>query len=367
MYMSDTLKDGLTTCCSQGLVNSVWPTSAFAVLRTASPYTFKMGADRMNILITGAGGFIGPLLASRLLSEPQYHLTLTDLVTPVVPKDAKYPDHAKCLQGDITDPAFIETLVAAAQPLHAVFIFHGIMSAGSEANYDLSLKVNVDSVRSLSEHLRRANPGVRVIYSSSQAVYGQPLPPVVTDDVTPTPESTYGAHKLMCEIYLNEMHRRGFLDVFSLRYPSVVVRAGRPTNAASSFLSGMIREPMNGEECVIPIKDRSFKSYLCSPKTLAENLVRVLHLESDRLPRHIRQINIPGVSATIQELMDGLAKYGGEDKLKYLREEENPEIERIIRSWAQDFDTTRARKLGLAVDEKPEDLVKEYVESLQKR
>ncbi|KAK1767768.1 hypothetical protein QBC33DRAFT_537322 [Phialemonium atrogriseum] len=326
-----------------------------------------MAAERMNIIITGAGGFVGSLLASRLLGQPQYHLTLTDIVEPVVPKDAKHRDHAQCLQGDISDPAFIQTLVSAAQPLHAIFIFHGIMSAGSEANYDLSLKVNVESVRTLCEHLRLSNPGVRVIYASSQAVYGQPLPARVTDSVIPTPESTYGAHKLMTETYLNELNRRGFLNAFILRFPSVVVRPGKPTLAASSFLSGMIREPMNGQECVIPLEDRSFRSFMCSPSSLAENLTRVLHMDTNKLPRHIRHINIPGISASTQELMDGLAKYGGEDKLKFLKEEANPAYERILRSWAPDIDLSTPLKLGLVVDQKPEDLVKEYVESLKKQ
>ncbi|KAI1275656.1 hypothetical protein F5Y07DRAFT_169087 [Xylaria sp. FL0933] len=319
-----------------------------------------------NILITGAGGLVGPLIAQRLLNDPEYNVVLTDLVDPVVPAGVKYPQNARCLKGDITDTSFIQTLLAAAQPLHAVFLFHGIMSAGSEANFDLSLAVNVNSVRDVLLALRASNPGVRVIYSSSQAVYGQPLPAKVTDDVIPTPEGTYGAHKLMTEIFINDMHRKGFIDAFILRFPSVVVRPGRPTNAASSFLSGMIREPMNGEECVIPLEDRSFRSFLCSPSKLQENLFRVLHMDSDKLPKHIRHINIPGVSVSIQELMDALAKYGGEDKLKFLKEETNPELERILRSWSPDFDTTTPMRLGLTKDESAEDIVKEYVDSLKK-
>ncbi|KAI1425484.1 hypothetical protein F5Y12DRAFT_368280 [Xylaria sp. FL1777] len=319
-----------------------------------------------TILITGAGGLVGPLIARRLLNEPEYNVVLTDLVDPVVPSDVKYPQNARCIKGDITDVSFIKTLLAAAQPLHAVFLFHGIMSAGSEANFDLSLAVNVNSVRDVLLALRATNPGVRVIYSSSQAVYGQPLPAIVTDDVTPTPEGTYGAHKLASEVFINDMHRKGFINAFILRFPSVVVRPGRPTNAASSFLSGMIREPMNGEECVIPLCDRSFRSFLCSPSSLQENLFRVLHMDSDKLPRHIRHINIPGVSVSIQELMDALAKHGGEDKLKLLKEETNPDLERILRSWSPDFDTTTPMRLGLTKDESADDIVKEYVDSLKK-
>ncbi|KAI1339132.1 hypothetical protein F5Y15DRAFT_94977 [Xylariaceae sp. FL0016] len=320
-----------------------------------------------NIIITGAGGLIGPLLAQRLLDDPNNRLVLTDLVDPVVPQGVKHPEHAKCMKGDITDPAFVQSLLAAAQPLAAIFVFHGIMSAGSEADYDLSLRVNVHSVRDLLMALRARNPGVRVVYASSQAVYGQPLPPLVTDAVTPTPEGTYGAHKLLTEVLVNDMHRKGFIDAFVLRFPTVVVRPGRPSNAASSFLSGMIREPMAGQECVIPLRDRSFRSFICSPSSLQENLVRVLHMDSDKLPKHIRHINFPGVAASTQELMDGLAKYGGEDKLKLLKEETNPELERILRSWPQNFDTSTPERLGLVVDKRAEDLVKEYVDSLKEQ
>lgn len=204
-----------------------------------------------NVIITGAGGLVGPLLASRLLNSPEYHLILTDVTDPIIPPGVAHPENANALKGDITNADFVASLVAAAQPLHAVFIFHGIMSAGSEANFELSLRVNVDSIRLLTDTLRRTNPGVRVVYASSLAVYGQPLPAKVTDDVTPTPQTTYGAHKLMNEIYFNEMHRRGFLDVFVARFPTISVRPGKPTAAASSFLSGVIREPMNGQEWYI--------------------------------------------------------------------------------------------------------------------
>ncbi|KAI0852945.1 NAD(P)-binding protein [Daldinia vernicosa] len=319
-----------------------------------------------NIIVTGAGGFIGPLLAARLLNDPGYRVFLTDLVEPVIPPGVKYPQNATALQGDICDPAFVASLLDAAAPLSAIFVFHGIMSAGSEADWDLSVRVNVNSVRDLLLALRTKYPGVRVIYSSSQAVYGQPLPDgPISDSVTPTPEGTYGAHKLMTEVFINDMHRRGFIDAFSLRFPTVSVRPGRPTNAASSFLSGMIREPMKGEESVIPLKDRSFKSFLTSPGILQENLIRVLNMDSSKLPKHIRHINIPGISVSIQELMDALAKYGGEDKLKYLREETNPDLERILRSWAPELDTTTPLKLGLARDESAETLVKQYIDSLK--
>ncbi|KAI1470609.1 NAD(P)-binding protein [Daldinia caldariorum] len=323
-----------------------------------------------NIIITGAGGFIGPLLAARLLDDPAYRVILTDLVEPAVPPGVKYPQHATSLRGDIGDRSFVASLLDAAAPLSAVFVFHGIMSAGAEADWDLSLRVNVDSVRDLLLALKARFPGVivRVVYSSSQAVYGRPLPDgPVPNGVAPTPESTYGAHKLMTEVLINDMHRRGFIDAFSLRFPTVAVRPGAPTNAASSFLSGMIREPMKGAESVIPLEDRSFRSFITSPAVLQENLIRVLNMDSysGSLRRHIRHINVPGISVSIQELMDALAKYGGEDKLKYLREETDPRLERILRSWVPEMDTTTSLELGLIKDESADSIVKQYIDSLK--
>lgn len=127
---------------------------------------------------------------------------------------------------------------------------------------------------------------------------------------------------------------------------------------------GMIREPMKGEECVIPLTDRSYRTYVCSPSSTIENLVRVLNLKSDALPNHQRHIMFPGVSATIQDLMDALAKHGGQDKLKLLKEETNPTFERILRSWPEDFDPSTPDRLGLVRDKNAEDLVKEYIDSL---
>lgn len=225
------------------------------------------------------------------------------------------------------------------------------------------MRVNVQSVRDLLLALRQTNPGVRVIYSSSQAVYGQPLPKVITDSTMPTPEGTYGAHKFASEIVINDMTRKGYIDAFSVRFPTVIVRPGAPSNAAPSFLSGMIREPMKGEECVIPLTDRSYRTYVCSPSSTIENLVRVLHLPSDALPPHQRHIMFPGISTSIQEMMDALAKFGGEDKLKLLKEETNPTFERILRSWPEDFDPSTPDRLGLLRDQRVEDLVKEYIDN----
>lgn len=234
------------------------------------------------------------------------------------------------------------------------------MSSGSEADFDLGMRVNVDATRNLLEMLRRTCPGVRVIYSSSQAVYGQPLPEVVDDKVTPTPQSSYGAEKIICETLVNEYTRRGFIAGFVLRFPTISVRPGRPTAAASSFLSGMIREPLFNKECVVPIQDRTFKSWLCSPRTLVHNLLHALTIPCDAIPLHIRQINVPGVCVSIQEMMDALVRVGGREKLGFIREEENAELKAILLSWPTRFDNGLAFSLGFKPDGSFEEAVRDY-------
>lgn len=314
----------------------------------------------MHILVTGAAGFIGQLVAQTLLNGEQHTLLLTDVIDPPIPKGVKYPQNAKTLKADLYAAA--ESIVEKS--LDAVYIFHGIMSSGSEDNFDLGMRVNIDATRSLLETLRKTCPGVRVIYASSQAVYGRPFPDVVDESVRPTPESSYGAEKLICETLVNDYTRRGFIDGFSLRFPTISIRPGKPTAAASSFISGMVREPLSGQESIIPLQDRSFTSWVCSPRTLAGNLIHALTVPSSSLPSHDRTTNMPGVGVTIQEMMDALEKVGGKDKLDLIKEVTDPAQEKILRSWATKFDNSKAYKLGYQRDPGFEQAVIDYKESL---
>ncbi|PSR79952.1 hypothetical protein BD289DRAFT_79379 [Coniella lustricola] len=334
-----------------------------------------MASTKQTILITGAAGFIGQRLAAALLERhADYRVVMTDIITPPLPQtatsqngDGRDASHIATIQADLGDESSLSSLITQSQPLAAVFVLHGIMSSGSEADPALSQAVNLDATRALLLQLAATNKGVRVLYASSQAVYGAPIPETITDAVTATPAGVYGTHKLMVELLINDLHRRGLLDAFSLRFPTISVRAGKPTQAASSFLSGIIREPMNGQACVVPIQDRGYRAVLSGPGTLIENLLRVWKLPSDALPEtHIRWMNFPGISVTVQELLDALAKVGGEDKLQYVKEETNPVLERILRSWPRRVDDATAVNLGLLRDESAESLVREYAENQSK-
>ncbi|KJR88064.1 nucleoside-diphosphate-sugar epimerase [Sporothrix schenckii 1099-18] len=325
-----------------------------------------MAGQKRHYLITGAAGLVGPALAERLLEDPDNVVFLTDLIKPSVPAGAKHPENARLLEADLCDTDAMKGVVAAALPLTAAFVFHGIMSGASEANPALAMKVNVDAVRSLLLHLAEVQRGVRVVFSSSNAVYGPPLPDVVTEATTPTPTGVYGSCKYMMEILVNDLTRRGEIDAFSVRFPTISVRPGKPAPAASAFLSGVIREPMNGLPCALPLTDRGFKATLCSPRVAIENLLRVVAWPSDKLPPHQRAVNFPGIIASVQELLDALAKVGGEDKLKLVRDEPNAAYEALLRSWAWSLDYSKPLALGLVRDKDAEGLVREYVATLKK-
>jgi nucleoside-diphosphate-sugar epimerase len=238
-------------------------------------------------------------------------------------------------------------------------------SSGAEANFELGMRVNLDSTRSTLEAIRSTRPGMRVIYASSLAVYGRPFPAVVNETIRPTPESSYGAEKLICETLVNDYHRKGFVSGLVVRFPTITIRPGKPTAAASSFLSGMIREPMNGQECVIPVEDRGFGSWVCSPKTLVENLVHCLALDFSLLPKHVRVVNMPGQYITIQDMLDALENIAGKDALKYIKEVADPMTEVILRSWAEHYSNAFAYSLGFKADVSFQQAVRDYKESLK--
>lgn len=314
----------------------------------------------MKILITGAGGFIGQFLARELLKDSSHQLVLTDIVDFAVPSGSLNPQNATIVKTDLSQDQSVIT-----KDLKAVYLFHGIMSSGAEADFDLGMKVNLFSTLTILETIRQVALGIRVIYASTAAVHGRPFPDVVTEELVPTPEVSYGAQKLMIEILINDMTRKGFIDGFSLRFPTISVRPGRPTQAATSFVSGIIREPLAGKECVVPIKDRNFPSWVCSPKTLIANLVHALTLRSDALPSHKRTINAPGILVTIQDMLDALAKVGGDDKLQHIKEIEDAELGKILYSFPWKYDNKLAFELGYKPDASFESAVRDYADFIE--
>lgn len=224
--------------------------------------------------------------------------------------------------------------------------------------------MNFDATRILLDTLRKTCPGVKIIYTSSQAVYGGIVQEPVNETQRATPQGSYGAEKMMCEYLINEYHRRGFIDALIFRLPTISVRPGKPTAAASSFFSGIIREPMQGLPCVVPIDDRGFRHWLCSPRILIENLLYSLSLPRDSLPDYDRVLCLPGLGVSVQDMMDSLARVGGEDKLKHVSEKEDAPTKAILYSWPANFDNTKALDLGFKRDSSFDDIVRDFKKTL---
>ncbi|GJN73890.1 nucleoside-diphosphate-sugar epimerase [Purpureocillium lilacinum] len=314
----------------------------------------------MKILITGAGGFVGQALAEQLLNDG-HQVHLTDIVEPTVPPAATNRQNATCSKADLYE----QPGVVLSKDLDAVYAFHGIMSAGSEDNFDLGYRVNLHSTLRLLEEIRKTCPGVRFVYASSCAAYGQPLPSMPSEATVCTPQSSYGTQKIMIEAAVNDYNRRGHIVGFTLRFPSITVRPGKPTQAASSWMSGIIREPLQGQESVLPCPD-DFKCWLCSPRTLVRNLVLCLTLPPDCMSPHVRQVLLPGITETVGSMLQALRDVGGEEAVRLVRREDaTPEIKAMLDSWPYEFDISRALAIGFVPDQAFRDTVEDFARSLK--
>jgi nucleoside-diphosphate-sugar epimerase len=312
----------------------------------------------MKVLITGAGGFVGQILAKKLIdTNTASSLILADVNPPSNPTSSQ---NVQCISADLTSLSACEDLIAQAPD--AVYILHGIMSSGSEANLELGLKVNFESVRQLLDTIRNKRPGIKVVFTSSCAVFGRKaVENVATEtDIVPMPESSYGTQKLMIEFLLNDYSRRGLIDGRVVRLPTVFVRAGAPTAAASSFVSGIVREPVHGKESQLPV-DPSIGIWLTSPSTLATNLVHAIKVPAEKFG-HFRQVLLPGYTATSGEILDALEKVAGKETRALVKEKRDETTQRIVLSWPAKYDTTRAKELGFSEDVGLEQTIRDFID-----
>ncbi|KAL0264449.1 hypothetical protein SLS55_000399 [Diplodia seriata] len=321
-----------------------------------------------HILITGASGFVGQELAAALLdASPETHLTLTDVAAPKTPAGAD-GSRITSTQTDLTDPSAAQALLDT-QKWTAIYTLHGIMSSGAEANFALGYRVNLDAHRHLYDHLIATQPGATVVFTSSTAVYGPPdtagPDQTFSERTLPLPQSSYGTQKFIVECLLNDYARRGLLDARVVRLPTVMVRPGAPTAAASSFASGIVREPLNGRPSVLPV-DKRLRMWVCSPRTVVRNLVAVKDVPADRFGGLTRTVNLPGVTVRIADVLDALEQVGGKEVRGLVEEKVDPVIEKIVLSWPERFDIGRALGLGLEEDGKLIETVKAYADSLKK-
>ncbi|MEN9315658.1 MAG: hypothetical protein RIS35_2051 [Pseudomonadota bacterium] len=317
----------------------------------------------MDILITGGAGFLGRQLTRALLARgsilldgverPFDRIVCFDTVEGPV-SDPRVRNVA----GSISDAASVDALVGPETGV--VVHLAAVVSGTAEADFDLGMRVNVDGTRHLLEACRAIGTCPRVLFSSSIAVFGGDLPPVVTDATTPTPQGSYGMQKLICELMVQDWTRKGFIDGRSVRVPTVVVRPGAPNGAASGFASGIIREPLAGREAILPV-DPSTEMWLASPRAVVGMLLHALALPAQAWGWN-RSLNLPGLVASMRDELEALRRVGGDAAVALVRERPDPAVRALVRTWAGRFETPRARAMGFEADTDVDAVVRAYVE-----
>jgi nucleoside-diphosphate-sugar epimerase len=318
----------------------------------------------MYILITGAAGMIGRKLTERLVidralnGQPIEKLTLIDIVAPA--RNAGFSDREKVRTGDLADPAI--AMKAVSERPDVIFHLAGVVSGEAELNFEKGYHVNLDGTRSLFEAIRKTGDGYkpRVIFTSSMAVYGAPFHDSISDEFHLTPLTSYGTQKLMCEAMLADYTRKGFLEGVGIRLPSIVVRPGKPNKAASGFFSGVIREPLAGQEALLPVAESVVHTH-ASPRSAVGFLIHGAGLPREKIEPHIN-LTMPGVCCTVGEQIEALRRIAGDKVAARVRREPDELIMRIVAGWPHRLEASRARELGFTVESTFDEIIRVHID-----
>jgi nucleoside-diphosphate-sugar epimerase len=318
----------------------------------------------MHILITGAAGMIGRKLTDRLVKnaglngQPIDRLTLIDVVAP--DKPAGFPGAAEVSTSDLS-AAGAATAAIGARP-DVIFHLAGVVSGEAETDFEKGYRVNLDGTRALLEAIRLNGDGYKpkLIFTSSIAVFGAPFPDAIADDFHLTPLTSYGTQKAICELLLADYTRRGFLEGVGIRLPSIVVRPGKPNKAASGFFSGIIREPLAGQEAVLPVAD-SVLHWHASPRAAVGFLIHAAGLTRAQLGDRIN-LTMPGVCCTVGEQIAALERVAGGKVAARIRRAPDELVARIVAGWPRRFDARRATGLGFKVEATFDDIIRAHIE-----
>ncbi|MCO5089612.1 D-erythronate dehydrogenase [Bosea sp. (in: a-proteobacteria)] len=318
----------------------------------------------MHILVLGGAGMVGRKFIERLArdavlgGEPVTRVTAQDVV-PAAPLAAA-PFDVESVVSDLSLPGEAEALVAARPEL--IVHLAAIVSGEAEADFNKGYRINLDGTRQLFEAIRRVGGGYRprVVFTSSIAVFGAPFHDRIEDEFFTTPLTSYGTQKAIGELLLCDYTRRGFFDGVAIRLPTICVRPGRPNKAASGFFSNIIREPLNGEEAVLPVCDQ-VRHWHASPRSAVGFLVHAATMDLAAIGAR-RALTMPGYSCTVAEQIEALRKVAGESVVKRIRREPDPVIDGIVAGWPRDFDPQRALALGFRAESSFEEIIRVHIE-----
>lgn len=320
----------------------------------------------MHILITGAAGMIGRKLTARLVDDGALNghaitaLTLADVVAPPVPDG--FTGQVSCLAADIEAPGVSAQLVGGRPDV--IFHLAAIVSAEAELDFDKGYRINLDATRAMFDAIRHMHEAdgyfPRVVFASSIAVVGAPMPHPIPDDFHLTPLTSYGTQKAIGELLLADYSRRGFFDGIGLRLPTICIRPGAPNKAASGFFSSILREPLAGLPAVLPVPN-TIRHWHASPRSAVGFMMHAATMDLSLLGAR-RNLSMPGLSATVGEQIEALRAVAGDKAVALIRREPDDFITRICEGWATGFDATRARSFGFQAETSFEQIIRIHIE-----
>lgn len=297
--------------------------------------------------------------AGEIGERPLERLTLADLVAPAAPATSAVVD---TVATDLSAPGVAAALVARRPDL--IFHLAAIVSGEAEADFEKGYRINLDGTRYLLEAIRlegQKSPYLpRLVFTSSIAVFGAPFPEAISDEFFSTPLTSYGTQKAIGELLLNDYSRKGFVDGVGIRLPTIVVRPGRPNAAASGFFSNILREPLSGQEAVLPVS-RDVRHWFASPRAAVGFLLHAATMDSSKLGWR-RTVTAPGLSATVGEEIEALRRVSGDKAVRLIREEPDETIARIVAGWPRNFDARRALSLGFVAESSMDGIIRAHVE-----
>lgn len=323
----------------------------------------------MRVVITGGTGFLGKLLAAKILAKGSLtdstgasravsELALVD-IHPATGETWLNDPRVKQFAGDINNA----NLLSEALTPNTASIFHlaAVVSGQAEADFDIGMKVNVDATRTLLELCRKLPTPPKFLFTSSCAVFGGDLPDLLPDWQLPTPQGSYGIQKAIGEMLVSDMSRRGMIDGRSVRLPTITVRPGKPNKAASSFASGIIREPLAGVAAICPTSPDT-QVWLQSPARVIDNIL-IAHEAPAASFKYNRTITLPGITVTVREMVESLRRVAGDAVASRISWELDPVIDRLVTSWPKACAADFARQLGMQADASFDDIVRDYQRS----
>lgn len=317
----------------------------------------------MRVAIIGAAGMIGRKLTERIAATGRIGgktvdaMTLVDVITPQAA--AGFAGEQDAFAADLSETD-VASRVIAERPKVIVHLA-AIVSGEAEADMKKGYRVNLDGTRALLEAIADIEGYCpRVIYASSLAVFGAPFPAKIPDDYNLTPLTSYGAQKAMGELLLNDYSRLGLLDGIGIRFPTICIRPGKPNKAASSFFSGILREPLSGQEAILPVDD-DVRHWFASPRAAVGYIEHAATLDTATMGAK-RCMTMPGVSATVGQQIEALRAVAGDGAVALIRRAPDPAVASIVAGWPRDFDTARALSLGFRAEQTFGEIIAVYLE-----